>query len=163
MSESVTTTGMLEETGKVVGIEGKYVVIETQQRSSCGHCNVSDNCGTSVLAGLFKRRRNQVRLINHLNLSVGDDVVIGINESVLLSTAALAYMLPLIMMIVLSLVTSFSGYGDDVSFIVGMIGLFSGMQIANTIMGRNMNSDDFQSREIVLLRNANEPRVQFSK
>lgn len=151
-------TTMLEETGKVVAIEGRYAVIETQPRSACGHCNVGDSCGTSVLAGLFSKRRNKVRLLNHINLSVGESAVIGINESVLISTAVMAYLLPLLMMIMFAVITNLLGFGDAVSFIFSMLGLFTGMQVTNRIMGNK----DFQSREIVLLRNANESLIVFT-
>lgn len=158
MSDSGTEITMLEETGKVVVIEGRYAVIETQQRSACGHCNVGDSCGTSVLAGLFSKRRNQVRLKNHLNLSIGDQAVIGINESILLSTAVMAYLLPLLMMITLTVMSSLSGFSDDINFVVGMLGLFSGMMITKRIMG----DKDYQAREIVLLRSASQSIIQFT-
>lgn len=157
MNELNGQPGMLEETGQVVAIEGRYAVIETQRRSACGQCHVGDDCGTSVLAGLFSKRRNRVRLKNHLNLSVGDVAVIGINESVLLSTAVLAYMLPLVLMILLAMFASLAGLGDNISFIASMLGLFVGMQVTNRIMGKK----DYQTREIVLLRNANEPLVRL--
>jgi sigma-E factor negative regulatory protein RseC len=156
MSNAASEVSMLEETGKVVAIEGQYVVIETEPRSACGHCNVGDSCGTSVLAGIFSKRRNRVRLENHLDLSVGDMTVIGINESVLLSTAVLAYILPLILMIIPAVILSVSGFDDGISFIVSMLGLFGGMQISNRIMG----DKEFPSREIILLRNANDVCVQ---
>lgn len=153
----MTEASMLEETGTVIAIEGAYAVIETIPRSACGHCNVGDSCGTSVLAGVFSKRRNQVRLLNHLNLSVGERVVIGINESVLLSTAVMAYLLPLLLMIMFAVITNLLGFGDAVSFVFSLLGLFAGMQLTNRIMGNK----DFQSREIVLLRNANESPIQI--
>jgi len=141
---------MIEETGVVIATEGRYAVIEIQARSACGHCNVGDSCGTSVLASLFSKRRNRVRLINHLGLSAGDRAVVGINESVLLVTAVLAYMLPLILMITLAIVASLSGFSDDINFAFSLLGLFAGMLITNRIMGNK----DYEAREIVLLRNA---------
>lgn len=153
-----TDASMLEETGRVIAVEGPYAVIETQPRSACGHCNVGNSCGTSVLAGLFSRRRNRVRLVNHLGLQVGDQAVIGINESVLLSTAIMAYLLPLLLMLGFAITTDLLGYGDQISFASSMLGLFAGMQITNRIM----DNKDFQSREILLLRNANESPVRFT-
>ncbi len=144
------TTAMLEETGTVIEVTGSYAVIETQQRSACGQCSVS--CGTSVLAGLFKNRRQRVRLRNHLGLRAGDRAVIGINESVLVSTAVMAYMLPLVLMILAAALSHGMGFGDGVDFLASMSGLFIGMRLANRIMGHR----DFQGREIVLLRNADE-------
>jgi sigma-E factor negative regulatory protein RseC len=149
---------MLEETGRVVELQGGYALIETQPRSACGHCNQGDNCGTSVLSGLFSRRRSRLRLLNHLGLQPGDQAVIGINESVLLSTAVMAYLLPLLLMIGCAVMADVLAYGDQVSFGASMLGLFAGMRITNRIMGNK----DFQSREIILLRNANESPVRFT-
>jgi len=155
MNEAIQQPVMLEETGTVIALEGAYAVIETQPRSACGHCNVGDSCGTSVLAGLFSKRRNKVRLINHLQLNKGDTAVIGINESVLLSTAVLAYMLPLILMIAFAVSASAMGAADEINFLFSMMGLFVGMQITNRIMGDR----ECQSREIVLLRKVNQGKA----
>ena len=84
--------------------------------------------------------------------------MIGINESVLLSTAVMAYLLPLLMMITLAVISSLSGFDDGINFIVGMLGLFSGMIISNRIMG----DKDYQAREIVLLRSASQSSIQFT-
>jgi sigma-E factor negative regulatory protein RseC len=148
MNELINEIPMLEETGKVIALQGRYAIIETQQRTACGQCNVGNRCGTSILAGLFGNRRHKVRLINHLGLSEGDFAVIGINESLLLSTAVLAYMLPLMLMIVPAVILSLYGFNDGISFIISLFGLFFGMQVSNKIMANK----DFQSREIILLR-----------
>lgn len=170
MNEMLNETAMLEEIGVVVaiegGYEGSYAVIETQRVSACGHCNVGDSCGTSVLAGLFSGRSNQVRLLNHLGLSIGDTAVIGINQSVLLITAVLAYMLPLVLMIAFSVIANLSMLSDGINFIFSLLGLFVGMQITNRIM----RGKEYQTQEIVLLRSAektankqaNEQLVPFS-
>ncbi len=150
MNEMLNETAMLEESGMVVAIEGGYAVIEIQRVSACGHCNVGDSCGTSVLAGLFSGRSNQVRLLNHLGLSIGDTAVIGINQSVLLITAVLAYMLPLILMIAFSVIANLSMLSDGINFIFSLLGLFVGMQITNRIM----RDKEYQTQEIVLLRSA---------
>jgi len=152
MNEVMIEAPLLEETGKVVAIEGAYAVIETQQRSACSSCATGDSCGTSALSGLFSQRRHKVHLLNHLNLRVGDMAVIGINETVLLSTAILAYMLPLLLMISFAVLSSLSGFDDGINFVFSLLGLFTGMQISNRIVGNR----DFEVREIVLLRNASE-------
>ena len=158
MSEAGPEMLMLEETGTVVAVEGRYVVIETQRRSACGHCSSGDNCGTSVLSSLFSKRRSRVHLLNHLGLAVGDKAVVGINESVLLYAAALAYMLPLLLMIAAAAAVDMAGFGNDVSFVLSMAGLFIGMFISNRIM----RGGDYQKREIVLLRGVNEPGLRLA-
>jgi len=156
MSNTMNDINMIEENGKVIAVDGAFAVIETQARSACGHCNVGDSCGTSVLAGLFSKRRNNVRLENHLNLCVGDYAVIGINESVLLTTAIMAYMLPIALMIAFAVVANMAGIGDGINFLFSMLGLFAGMHISNRIMRNKDLQDGTQSQQIVLLRNASE-------
>ena len=80
VSNDMNTATLLEETGKVIAVNGAYAVIEMQQRSACGHCNQGDQCGTSMVAGLFSARRQRLHLMNHLALSVGDTAVVGISE-----------------------------------------------------------------------------------
>ena len=157
MNSERLENSMLEATGQVIAVEGDYAVIETEQRSACSSCGSGDSCGTSVLSGLFSKRRNRIRLLNHLNLAQGDMAVIGINESVLLTTAVMAYMLPLILMIAFSLLSHWMGFGDGISFVSSLSGLFVGMQVTNSIM----DNKDYEQREIVLLRNANESLVMF--
>ncbi len=160
MNERLNETAMLEESGTVIAIEGDYAVIETQRVSACGHCNVGESCGTSVLAGIFGNSHNQVRLINHLGLLVGDTAIIGINQSVLLITAVLAYMLPLILMIAFSVIANLSMLSDGINFIFSLLGLFTGMQITNRIM----RNKEYQAQEIILLRSAdNEANKQANE
>lgn len=158
MNNEMQQTTMLEESGTVVAIEGDYALIETQRKSACGHCGVGDSCGTSVLSSLFSNKRSRIRLKNHLGLVVGETAVIGINETVLLSTAVLAYLLPLISMIVCTLVGDSLVAGDS-GFVFGLAGLFVGMAITNRIM----DNRDYQEKEIILLRNASETEVQFER
>lgn len=151
MSDMLDHVEMLEEVGEVVALEGAYAVIETQPRSACGHCSTGSSCGTSVLGKLFSQRRHQVRLRNDLDLSIGDRAVIGIEPSVMISTAVMAYILPLILMMGFALlVNTVIDTGDGVTFIASMLGLVSGIILSNRIMGGR----DFESRDIVLLRHA---------
>lgn len=90
---------MIEEQAIVVDIDDQYVWVETQRQSSCGHCQVKDGCGTQVLSQILGNKHTRVRCLNSLNASTGEEVVIGIKESTLLTGSFLLYLLPLIFMI----------------------------------------------------------------
>lgn len=137
---------MLEHNGKVVAATPASVLIETEQRSACGHCSVGERCGTSVIAGMFKRRANTIRLDNSLDLQAGDDVVIGIPEQLLLRAALWAYMVPMLFMITFALIVSTAGYADWVVFVASIAGLLNGLYLASVLQSRKMSSG------IVLLR-----------
>lgn len=137
---------MLESTGKVVEATPASVLIETERRSACGHCSVGDTCGTSVIAGLFRRGSNRVRLDNSLSVQAGDEVVIGIPEHLLLRAALWAYMVPLVFMITFALIVATAGHADIYVFIASMAGLFNGLYLAGVIHKRKISGG------IVLLR-----------
>lgn len=137
---------MLEQTGKVVAVTPASVLIETERRSACGHCGVSDRCGTSVIAGLFKQRTNTLRLDNSMDLQAGDEVVIGIPEHLVLRAALWAYMVPMLFMITFALIVATAGYADWYVFLASMAGLFNGLYLARVLQSRKISSG------IVLLR-----------
>lgn len=120
---------MIEEQAIVVKNEGKYVIVNTQRQSSCGHCSVKNTCGTQVLSKVLGNKAAYVRCLNtietdasdsaadtsaiaetstvvdkklprYTRLEEGDRVIIGLQESALLEGSFLMYLLPLIIMII---------------------------------------------------------------
>ncbi len=110
---------MIEEQAVVARIEGDYVWVQTQRKSSCGHCSAKNSCGTHVLSKILGNKTPQVRCRNTLaqstennctpkesientlnDLKKGDQVIIALEESAVLSGSFLIYFLPLVMMIV---------------------------------------------------------------
>jgi sigma-E factor negative regulatory protein RseC len=88
---------MIEEQGRVVAVEPGAVWVETLRKSTCSSCTVSAGCGHGVLDKLgASGRRGYVRALCDLQLSVGDAVVIGVREELLVRGSLLVYLLPLI-------------------------------------------------------------------
>lgn len=88
---------MIEEQGRVVAVEVGAVWVETLRKSTCSSCSVSAGCGQGVLDRLgVSGRRGHVRALSDLSLSVGDAVVIGVREDLLVRGSLLVYLLPLI-------------------------------------------------------------------
>jgi|GEM_PF-789660 len=153
--ENVQT--MIEHNGKVITAAPESVLIETERRSACGHCEADGHCGTSVIAALFRQRASQIRLDNNMDLQSGDEVILGIPEHLLLRAALWAYMVPMLFMIVFALVVGTAGFSDIYVFLASMAGLFNGLYLAGVIYSRKL------SDEIVLLRkiNPNPARVNI--
>ena len=86
---------MIEESGRIVAVEGDFAWVESERASACGSCAVEKGCGTSAIAKVFGRRRMQLRVLNRINARVGDDVVVGISESGLLRGSLAVYAAPL--------------------------------------------------------------------
>lgn len=86
---------MIEETARVASVDGDAVEVVTERRSACGSCAAQKGCGTSLLAAWFPQRQLRFRVHNGLGARVGDQVVVGLDESYLQRGALLLYAVPL--------------------------------------------------------------------
>ena len=87
---------MIEESGQVVEVQGEFAWIESERTTTCGSCAVRKGCGTSAIAKVLGQRRVRLRVLNRINASVGDNVVIGITESGLVRGSLAVYAAPLL-------------------------------------------------------------------
>ena len=87
---------MIEESGQVVEVQGEFAWIESERTTTCGSCAVRKGCGTSAIAKVLGQRRVRLRVLNPINASVGDNVVIGVTESGLVRGSLAVYAAPLL-------------------------------------------------------------------
>ena len=100
---------MIEESGRVVAVEGDFAWIESERKSVCGGCAVRKGCGTSAIAKVFGQRRVQLQVLNRIHARVGDTVVVGISESGLLRGSLAVYATPLAGLFAGALAGQFAG------------------------------------------------------
>ncbi|MCG8672261.1 MAG: SoxR reducing system RseC family protein [Pseudomonadales bacterium] len=120
---------MIEETGRVVAVEEGSVWVESIRQTACQSCSARQGCGQSALAKLGQQHKNHVRAINAFNLNVGDNVVIGVPEDVVMKGTLVAYMMPLIFMLVASVAADSVDAGDLWVTLSGLIGLAIGFAL----------------------------------
>jgi sigma-E factor negative regulatory protein RseC len=89
---------VIEEHAKVVALDDGDVWVETQRRSACGQCAAGHSCGTAVLGKVLGNKRSRVRILNPSStaLSLGDEVVIGIEEQAMVRGSFSLYTMPLL-------------------------------------------------------------------
>jgi sigma-E factor negative regulatory protein RseC len=143
---------MIEEQAIVAKIEGDYIWVQTQRKSSCGHCSAKNSCGTHVLSKILGNKTPQVRCFNALaqsagkngipkenaknSLKKGDQVMIALEESAILSGSFLIYFLPLVMMIIsgglgVYLASFIWQEGTDfLSVLASLLGLIVGLYVS---------------------------------
>lgn len=126
---------MIEEDARVVSVEAGFAWVETARRSSCSSCSVSSGCGTSVVAKLFGGRGNRLRVFDGIGVGIGDRVVIGIPEAVLIQVSLLAYMLPLLFLMLVTAAAQSTGAGDEVAAVAGIFGLAFGLWVTGRLTG----------------------------
>ncbi len=112
---------MIEISAEVVRIEGETAWVATRAPASCGACG-GKGCGSSVLTRLWHREEPDYPVLNTLRARVGDAVVVGVPDGVLLRASLAAYSVPLAGVVAGALAGA--GFGDA-GAVVGAVTGFS--------------------------------------
>ena len=120
---------MILETGRIVAIEPAGVWVETIRQSACGSCKAEKGCGQSLLNKWDGHTAYIWVLLEGRNpdaYQLGDEIQLGIPENVIAKGAMLAYMLPLLTLV---LATAFAHYqfaNEGITALSGVAGLVVG-------------------------------------
>jgi len=90
---------MIEESARVIDIEGTQLVLEAEIKTSCQSCSAQKGCGTSLLSRHVGRKLSRFRIENTLNAKIGDEVIVGLSEQAMLRGSILVYLFPLLSML----------------------------------------------------------------
>lgn len=137
---------MLEETGKIVGVEGEFAWVESARTTTCGACAANQGCGTATLARVLGNRHVRLRVLNRINARVGESVVIGIPESGLLRGSLAVYAVPLLALFAGALAghelgSGFIAAGSDLAAIAGAVAGFAAGLVWLKRFSRRIASD----------------------
>ncbi|WP_443190295.1 SoxR reducing system RseC family protein [Pseudomonas indica] len=114
---------MIEEQGRVIAVEPGAVWVETLRKSTCTACSASAGCGQGIMEKLgVGARRGYVRALSDLQLDVGDPVVIGIREELLLRGSILVYLLPLLGLFLAAILAERLALGEPLVIFSGLGG-----------------------------------------
>ena len=128
---------MVEEIATVVQVESSGVWLQTKVVSSCQSCSAQDSCTSGVVAKAMTRRDYRFFLPQTTSeLLVGQQVRIGIAEEVLVKSAFLVYLLPLLMFIGAIGVAVAGGWNEAMQLVAGIAGGFAGMLLARKFGSR---------------------------
>ena len=136
-------TGMIEETGKVVAVEDGAVWVETIRQSSCQSCSAKAGCGHSALSKLG-RETVHLRAGTSQQFDVGDEVVIGVPEAVVVTSSLLAYLMPLVVALVFAIPVDSLTHSDGYTALAGMVGLGLGFVGLRLHFKRNQHDERYQ-------------------
>ncbi len=156
---------MIEESATVMRVEDDgYAIVETRQRAACGSCQSAGSCSTSVLSGLFKRRHNELRVLNPIAAKPGERVIIGLQETALLKVSFLAYLLPLGCLLLMAVAAQQLSIhfvwmlGELPTILGGLLGLIIGLFLLRRSAARRAADPNYQA---VILRQAASQPVGF--
>ena len=117
---------MVEESAKVLKIEGDVVWVQAIQSSACGSCQAQKGCGHSLLAKTGQRQIDLPVARNGLDVAVNDQVVIGVPEQAILKSSMLMYGVPLGAMLGVATMTSLLGLSEGMVILASFVSLAGG-------------------------------------
>ncbi|RLT88474.1 MULTISPECIES: SoxR reducing system RseC family protein [unclassified Ketobacter] len=134
---------MIEETGRVVAKDPGLAWVETLRQSACDSCSAKSGCGHSALAKLGQNAIH-MQAVCEIDVTIGDQVVVGVPEEIMVKSSILAYLMPLLtMMVGVLLADSFWGQ-DLLTALAGIIGLALGFVILRWHFHRNRHDERYQ-------------------
>lgn len=152
---------MLEQDATVVEIDDGIVWVESISRSSCSQCS-SSSCATSVISKLFGLKRNLLRMENKLQAKVGDQVIIGIPDNVLVKASIWAYLVPVLSMLLVTLMAVMQGAGDAVQVLSALSGLALGFMLVGRMTRSTKNISSFDP-QLLRIKGRSELSINLSR
>jgi len=120
---------MIETRAIVIRVEGKEALVESVQGGGCGHCDSENGCGSGKLSQLFCTEPRRFRVLNESHAQVGAMVQVTLAEGVLLRSALLMYMLPLVFLLCGALIGAHLAEDSAGSEVYSALGGFTGLAL----------------------------------
>ncbi|MDD5364087.1 MAG: SoxR reducing system RseC family protein [Gallionellaceae bacterium] len=114
---------MLENSARVVRVEGDLAWVLTESPSSCGACG-GKGCGSSTFVRMLHPREPEYAVLNPISAQAGETVVVGIEEGALLQAAISGYLVPLMLLLLGALL---GGIWGELQAVAGSV---AGLMIA---------------------------------
>lgn len=142
---------MIEQIARVVSIKGSYAWVMPESIANCASCATTKNiaCGKSKLFDFMKPKSDKLYAINPLHAKPGDMVVIGMHSQALVFYSMLAYLLPLVSLIVFAmlgeaLALPLSLPREASAILAGLAGLLGGLRVVAWVMRHLVDSANSQ-------------------
>jgi sigma-E factor negative regulatory protein RseC len=134
---------MIEETGRVVAMDPGLAWVETMRQSACDSCSAKSGCGHSTLAKLGQNSVHMQALCD-IDVTIGDQVVVGVPEDIMVKSSLLAYLMPLLVMMTGVLVADSLWGHDLLTALAGIGGLALGFVGLRWHFNRNQHDERYQ-------------------
>lgn len=157
---------MIEERAVILSLESESsaadstATLEIERKIACGLCGQTRGCGNSIWGKLFAHQSTAFKAQNCIDAKVGDSVIVGINESALLKSALLLYILPLATMLIGAILATQIYDTNGYAMLGALVGLVLGFV---WVKGHTMSNSYFKLQKPVILRLATqETTVSFN-
>ena len=153
---------MIKEKAVVISSNAQYAWVSPLRTNGCSGCPSAATCSSSFLTGMLKQKSQRTVKIDNLDAaSAGDHVIVGIHSVNLIFSSMLAYLLPILCLILFSLIGQFF-FSEFASIVLGLLGLGFGFYAAN---GATANMNVCGKLEPIMLGKslAEEKNIEFNQ
>lgn len=114
---------MIEERAVIVGMDAlpkPLVWLEVERKNACGLCGQTRGCGNKVWGKLFRHQQGWFAAKNSIQASVGQSVIVAIDERAVMTAALLVYLIPVVSMLLLGALAHYV-FASEMAALVGSI------------------------------------------
>ena len=131
---------MIEEQAVVIKASKERVTLEVVRDKPCGLCGQVRGCGNSIWGKIFSHQSGHIETRNDLNAKLGDVVILGIDETLMLKSSLMLYGVPLLsMFLCMVIVNSFAKEMVELYTLIGAVtGLFLGVVMIKRVINEKM-------------------------
>jgi len=131
---------MIEEQAVVIKASKERVTLEVVRTKPCGLCGQVRGCGNSIWGKIFSHQSGHIETRNDLNAKLGDIVILGIDERLMLKSSLMLYGVPLLLMFLgMLLANSFAKEMVELYTLIGAVtGLFLGIVMIKRVINEKM-------------------------
>ena len=150
IEERAVILSLQSETKKNQSLDTESIAtLEIERKTACGLCGQTRGCGNSIWGKLFKHQTTAFKAQNRINAKVGQSVIVGINETAMLRSALLLYVVPLFTLFMGALLASYFWQTDGITMLGAAAGLVLGLL---WVKGHTMSNSYFRLQQPVILR-----------
>ncbi len=132
---------MIEKTAVVISTNQGYAWVRAEHTtSSCSVCSSLGSCASiSSFFTASNMDSGKIQVANPFHAKPGDHVIVGLPSNGLLKSSILAYLLPLMSLVIFAflgneLFTWLGVNGEFGSILMGIAGLFAGLRFSDTLI-----------------------------
>jgi sigma-E factor negative regulatory protein RseC len=128
---------MIEEQAIVIKASKDRVTLEVVRSAPCGLCGQVRGCGNSIWGKIFSHQTGHIETRNDLNAKLGDIVILGIDETLMLKSSLMLYGVPLFTMFLGMLI--FNHLAKEMVELYTLIGAVAGLILGVVMIKRVIN------------------------
>lgn len=149
---------MIEEFAVVTKRFDDHVMLEIERKTACGLCGQTRGCGNATWGKLLRHGSHEFAADNAINANVGDSVVVGIDEHVVLVSAFYLYIVPLFTMLVGAVLADTLLDNEFYVIVASALGLLLGfVWVKGHLIGYDRTKKPYGKKfRATLLRHAND-------